>query len=489
MKRIKSISLFLISTTLMLFLFTTCSNEKGIPDYNNYPTDIGKLISTKCATAGCHNDLSKDAAGGLSLESWNKLFEGGKGNVCVIPYRADYSTLCYYTNTFSDMGTISTPSMPYNKPNLTRAEVQLLRNWINAGAPDINGFVKFSDNPNRKKIYVVNQGCDVVTVLDEATLLPMRYITVGSSAGIESPHMIRVSPDGEYWYIIFLAGNYLEKYRTSDDSFVGRALIGAGYWNSFSITSNSNTAYCMDLSGSNAKIATVDLTTMSASVQAGFSYPHGSALNNTDDTLYVTQQVGSSKIYKIPTNDFSSYSEVNLFTTTPPTPLNSHDIKFTPDGTKYFVTCQGTSEVRVFETGSDQLLETIPVGAMPSEMSFSASTNNLFVTCTEDTLSFPGKRGSIAIIDYTSNTLKDIIYAGHQPHGIEVDDVKKLVYVINRNVSSDGPAPHHSSQCGGRNGYLSIIDLNTLKAVTQTHENSIKKIEISVDPYSVSTRR
>lgn len=37
----------------------------------------------------------------------------------------------------------------------------------------------------------------------------------------------------------------------------------------------------------------------------------------------------------------------------------------------------------------------------------------------------------------------------------------KLVYVANRNAVADGPAPHHSTECGGRNGYVTTIDLNT----------------------------
>jgi hypothetical protein len=33
--------------------------------------------------------------------------------------------------------------------------------------------------------------------------------------------MIRTSPDGQYWYVVFVANNILQKYKTSDDSFVG----------------------------------------------------------------------------------------------------------------------------------------------------------------------------------------------------------------------------------------------------------------------------
>lgn len=328
---------------MLLAFFSTCKSDKGTPDYNEFPDEVGKIIFTKCATPGCHTDASKDGAAGLSMESWDKLFEGGTGSACVIPYRSDYSTFFSYINTYPDLGVMLSPTMPYNKPALSREEVTILKNWIDSGAPNRACQVKFADDPNRKKFYVTNQGCDVVTVFDQKTLLPMRYINVGASASTESPHMIRVSPDGQYWYVVFIAGQYIEKYRTSDDSFVARAFIGSGSWNTFVITSNSQTAYCIDFNG--GKIATVDLPSMTAPLPvAGLSFPHGSTLDNTNTILYVTEQQ-NSKIYKVPVADFSTFYEVNLYsgTTTPSPTLNSHDIRFTPDGTKYFVTCQGTS--------------------------------------------------------------------------------------------------------------------------------------------------
>lgn len=485
MKKIFFITGFII---ILSIFFSTCTSEKGTPDYNGYPDDIGKIVYTKCATTGCHTNQSKDAAGGLSMESWNKLFEGGRNSATIIPYRHDYSTFFYYINTFADLGIRLSPTMPYQADHLTKEEVILLRDWINAGAPNRDGFVKFSDNPNRKKYYVTNQGCDVVTVIDQQTLLPMRYINVGSTAGIESPHMVRVSADGQYWYVLSLGGNYLEKYKTSDDSFVARALIGPGYWNAFIISSNSQTAYCSDLNSS-GKIAIVDLVNMTAFTQQPFNNPHGIALNNSDDTLYVTQQINSNKIYKVPVADFSGLTEVNLYSGTPPTLfLNAHEVAFTPDGTKYFVTCQGTNEVRIFSTINDQLLATIPVGNSPTEMSFSTTTDYMFVSCTEDTVTFSGKRGSVAVINYQTHQLIKYVYTGFQPHGIAVDDTKKLIVVANRNFASDGPAPHHSSECGGRNGNISFIDLNTLNIVTR-EDNTTKRIEVAVDPYSVGIRK
>jgi DNA-binding beta-propeller fold protein YncE len=471
-----------------LFVFvlfvTGCSRDKGIPDYNKYPNDIGKLVFTKCATPGCHTDASKAAAAGISMESWDKLFEGGTGSAAVIPFRPEYSSFFTYTNTFSDLGLAHVPTMPFNKEPLSREEVVMIKQWIANGAPDREGNIKFADNPNRKKIYVVNQGCDVVTVLDQETLLPMRYIDAGNTGGIEAPHMIKVSPDGQYWYVISLNGNSLQKYRTSDDGFVGEAILGVHYWNTLTISNDGQKAYVVDWSAT-GDIAIVDLNSLTVEHNAGFNFPHGSCLNPAGDTLYVTQQEGS-KMYKLPVSDFSSFVEIDLFSSPPASALKPHEVLFSPDGSKYFVTCQGTSELRIFQQGTDQLLAVIPVGAMPSEMTVSAASDYLFVSCMEDVTSFPGKTGSIAVINMSSNTLVKTIYTGHQPHGLAADDSKNMVYVANRNATQDGPVPHHSSVCAGRNGYITFIDMNTLSLVKEGVND--KKVEVSVDPYSVSVR-
>ncbi len=479
----------LFTAAIAVLIISGCRYDKGTPTYNGFPTGVGKLFFTKCSTTGCHNDVSKDAAAGLSMSSWDKLFEGDRGGAAVIPFRNDFSIVFSFCNTFNDLGISNPPTMPFNMDKLTHDEVLLIKNWINAGAPNNLGFVKFSDNPNRKKFYVANQGCDVVTVFDQETLLPMRYINIGNSGLIEAPHDLVVSPDGQYWYVCFLAGNSLQKYRTSDDSFVGEANLGSGSWNTITINADGSKAYVIDYAGGN--IAVVDLNTLTSTPNFGFHFPHGSCLSPAGDFLYVTEQTNSNKLYKIPVNDFSSYTEINLYTSQPPAFLNSHVVNFSPDGSRYFVTCQGTSEVRVFNPSNDSLLAIIPVGGFPQEMDFSEAHKYLFVTCEEDTLTFPGKRGSIAIIDIngnssTNNTLIKIMYSGWQPHGISVDDNKNMVYVANRNRTSDGPAPHHTSVCGGKDGYVTFIDMNTLTLVKTGASD--KQIEVSVDPYEVAVQ-
>ena len=203
------------SVSILLIILISCKKDPSLPTANNYPDEVGKIISNKCATSGCHNEASYKAAGNLNLTDFNTLFKGSSTGSPVIPYRSDFSSLCYFINTYTEYGPINNPTMPLNGNVLSKQEVKTIKDWIDNGAPDKNGNIMWSDNPNRKKYYVLNQGCDVVTVFDASTQLPMRYITVGNKINTpESPHMIRVSPDGKYWYVVFVANNIFAFWKT-----------------------------------------------------------------------------------------------------------------------------------------------------------------------------------------------------------------------------------------------------------------------------------
>lgn len=472
--------------TVLVSLNYSCTKDKGEIDLTSggFPQDVGKILINKCATAGCHNDASREAAANVSLTSWNSMFEGSRSGAIVIPYRPDLSTLIYYVNSYSEFGTIQlTPKMPLNGNALSKNEVKILHDWILSGAPNANGDVKFSDNPNRKKFYVSNQGCDIVTTFDANTMLAMSATSVGKLSGIiEAPHFIKVSPDNRYWYVSFLASGVFQKYRVSDNSFVGETNIGSGSWNTFALSSDGKYAYVVDWSN-NGKVKKIQTDSMLVkSTISGLIWSHGSALNQTNDTLYVTSQMGNY-IFKIPT-DFSSYEEIildNSGIANNTSSLDPHEIYFSPDYSKYFVSCQKSNQIKVVNRLNDQVITTIPVGDFPQEMTISASKNYLFVSCMEDITTFgSSKRGSVYVININTHAIIAKVYTGHQPHGIMVDEQNKRVYITNRNVSAGGPAPHHASLCSGQNGYVSAIDLNTLQLVPGF------RAEVSVDPYGYS---
>lgn len=491
----------LIALILCLCVIESCKTDEHVwrQGEGNFPADIAKIVQNRCTNPGCHDNTSRNGAAGLSLETWDEMFKGTRNGAVVIPYNHKQSTFFLYCNTFDELGVSNKPTMPYLGAPLTKEEVILIRDWIEKGAPDGSGNIKFSDNPKRKKYYVVNQGCDLVTVFDAESNLPMRYIQVGKDPNkIESPHQIRVSPDGEYWYVLFLNGEYFQKYRASDDSFVAEVRVGAGSWNTFQISSDGKSAWTVDYSSAENTtpgqgiVAFVDLPTMTLRKKyAGnglFSYPHAVMLSHNNKTLYVFGQEGS-QFYKINMDPDSGNSA--LAPDIPPAKtmdgsfgalLKPHDALFHPDGSKYFVTCQNTDEVRVYNSANDKLLAVIPTGDFPQELAISTKRNLLFVSCMEDESSFINTKGSVYVIDMASLMVVKKLNSGYQPHGLAVDDQQDLLLIANRNASIDGPAPHHTTECGGRNGYVTYANLSTLEMVTN------RKIEVSVDPYFISIR-
>lgn len=485
MNKVNSFSLLLFA---LAGLFNSCKRDEMIIGDTDYPKDIAYILKSKCVSSGCHN--ASDRAGELDLSSWQKMFEGSDAGAVVIPYRPDYSTLVYFVNTYSDLGPTTINIMPKTGPALSRDEVNKLKAWISAGAPDSKGNIKFSGEPNRKKYYVVNQGCRVVTVFDAATNLPMRYIDIAdASEQNTAPHMIRISPDGQYWYVCFIGGSYIKRFRTTDDGFDGKIYVGNASWNTMTFTPDSKFLFTVDWApGGGGKVKKCDLTLMKVvdSTQLADS-PHGSFVSPDGKNVFITA-TGGNYIYKINVDSLSKpasygYIDFNGMGPTPSTQYNPHEILFSPDGTKYYVTCSGNNNVgdlsvKAFDASTDNLITSISLPSGAYEMGMSVSKNLLFVTSYDATSQYPN--GQVMVVDMTTNTFSQSLETGTQPHGIAVDDVAGLVYVANRNVSSATP-PHHSSVCGGTNGDMSYIDLNTVSVME-------KVVILSRDPYSVAIR-
>jgi DNA-binding beta-propeller fold protein YncE len=413
-------------------ILLSCTNDKmETKPETGYPDPIADIIVTECAVEGCHNSISRYTSAGLDFSTWELMFEGGRNGTSVIPYSPDYSFMLYTINTDTSKGPTLEPTMPYLRPHLSDEEYNLLFNWIRDGAPDKNGFVKFSDNPTRRKAYICMQGCDKVAVIDAATKIIMRYIDVGEDPNsIEAPHQIVVSPDGNYWYAVFVAGRILQKFRTSDDALVATLQLDniSHNWNTIIITPDGSTGFVNALDG---RTQIVNLDNMSLITFLTHDSPHGGFVSMDGRYLYLTCQTGNF-IYKIDLNSAPFYDQETKVVVVPGQPVSSssphqpHEAQLAPDGTKYFVSCQGTNEVRAFQTSNDSLLAVIPVGAFPQEFSSSVNYPYIFVSCTEEPVSAT-QHGSVYAINYNTLAIVSSIYTGFQPHGIAVDDTENLV--------------------------------------------------------------
>lgn len=90
----------------------------------SYTHDVAPILIDRCA--GCH--LSKVKMGGLNLETYDGLMQGGSTGKAIVPGKSDESRL-YLMIT----GKVS-PAMPMNSTRLSETQIGAIREWIEAGA-------------------------------------------------------------------------------------------------------------------------------------------------------------------------------------------------------------------------------------------------------------------------------------------------------------------------------------------------------------------
>jgi DNA-binding beta-propeller fold protein YncE len=303
-----------------------------------------------------------------------------------------------------------------------------------------------------------------------------------------------MSSDGNYAYVSFLNGNVIQKIDTRTDAVVTNMNLGAGSWNILYLAPADTALVTSDWT-SNGRVIfgnTGSMQTQPWLTGSGaglFVYPHGIASTAAFDTCFITAQYGNV-VYRF-APDIPDYKKVSIngrpavaTNNGDSTSPNPHEILMAPDYSKYFLTCQGTNEVRVLNAHNNAVLDSIQVGLFPQEMAMSLTHPYLFVTCMEDNANTrPGARGSVYVINYNTHEVIAKIYGDfYQPHAVTVDDRNNKVYIVSTNANPGGPTPHHATTCDGRPGWYSVYDLNTLQPINN------RRYELTVMPYSAATR-
>jgi YVTN family beta-propeller protein len=104
------------------------------------------------------------------------------------------------------------------------------------------------------------------------------------------------------------------------------------------------------------------------------------------------------------------------------------ELLFSPDGTRLYVLCQGSDEVRVLDAATYASIKNIPVGHVPRGFSFSPDGTHLFVANTwDDTLS---------VIDTKTLNVAATWPVGSEPSSVVEDRAGRHLYVANR-ISND----------------------------------------------------
>lgn len=470
--------------SLVILGILSCRRAPDPSPAGGYPAAVSKIIVSKCATSGCHNQ--ETGAAGLQLDAWEHMFNGSKNGAVTIAYSPECSPLLYYINNDSTRGLCRSHGSGANAQPLTAAEYTTLRDWIANGAPDEHGNIPFAaKQATSQKIYIAHGAggaCKKLAVIDAERHVVTSYVNIGS-AGNESVHNIRVSPDGKYAYICFLNGSFIQKIDCATDKVIGQINIPAGrQWGVINISPDGRKLMIDDWQ-SDGELYVINTETMSImqtfNGSGMFIYPHGIASNATFDTFYVTSLFGNV-LYKF-SLDGSFYKKISIdgqplvnssLASTP----DPHDIAFTPDYSRYMITCQKSNQVRVFDAHSDSLIAVLPVGMMPQHIAVSKRTDYAVVACMDDMMGGMHNMGSVWVINYKTLQVVKTIYGDfYEPHCILVDDPSGTFYVLNKNLTP-GFMGSHPSVCGPQNGWYNVYSLSTLMPLTG-------RIETLSNPY------
>lgn len=478
---------------LIIFVWLACTlfackhepGAKPVAVVSNFPAEVGRIMETKCAVSGCHNAASYTGAGGLLLDSWEHLFDGGNNGAVVVAYSPLFSSLLYFVNNNPDSGLTAVPQMPYNDAPLTADEYKTLKDWIAEGAPDANGNIPFASMAeNRQKIYAIQQECDVLTVIDAEKNVVMRYIPMGRKATTESMIDLKMSPDGRYLYVAYWFAEMIEKIDTRTDKVVTRGELNNVFWSTLTISEDGSKIIISNEDENSLYVLNADNLQEITSYKQGMVRPRSVVASRNFDTLFAASRIGNT-LYKIANNNVSEISVDGNATSTDisSSSPNPWSMMMSPDYSRYFVVCSQTNEVRVMDAHADTLIKVIATGIMPQQMAMSEKLPYLFVTCMEDPASGAKSKGSVYVINYnTLEVVKRVEGGLYEPYGISVDDRAGKVYVMSRNLTADGPAPHHGSPCSGRNGFYRIMDINTLSF------SGTKRYEILANPTVTTVR-
>ena len=127
--RRRCLTLLVIPTLVLANAGLRASDDA--PKKTNYKDDVAPIFNARCSA--CHNQDKKK--GGLVLDNYTGLMQGGASGAVVEPGDPSNSRL-YLLVTHEEE-----PKMPPAAEKLPDAELEVIRKWIEAGAPETSGSV------------------------------------------------------------------------------------------------------------------------------------------------------------------------------------------------------------------------------------------------------------------------------------------------------------------------------------------------------------
>ena len=478
-KIIKTVCIFIFISVISFlnFYFNSCNDDivssNGIIEF---PDSIVAIFTTPlnqsnqtCVSSSCHSNYDK--ASGLDLEDWKITMYGSDNGAMIIPYNAFWSHLTATVNNDTNVAPVITliPPELSNLHKLSNDKVQIIMRWIDNGAKNKNGGVAYE--VFQPKAYITNQASDYVALIHTEYQLVTRLIPVGGSSQIDSPYFVTADPGKNFFYVSLIQEGYIEKFSLLSNTKVARMPAGNnpaqivispdniyGYVSNFEIGASAERSV--------RKFKTNIMTVIDMITDQRMNAPHGMALSNDGQTLYVVANAGEY-LFKISTINFEIIAAVPI---DPSVPFNGngtgnfrpYQIEISPYNNQLYITCQGPLAnqspdiVKVFNTSDLSLAGNITVEDNPLSLKFTPDGNYLFV-CNKNS-------NSISVVDANNQTvIRTIQGVGIEPHGVDfTSDGKHAIVSCESQSGYDGHHPQVGSTKLGVSRIIRISDFTVL---------------------------
>ncbi len=439
---------FCFASIVLLFL-VSCKKELPTEPSIVIPSDSDSIIFSKhiqpilkqsCAGIGCH--INGEKFNGVSLDSWQDIFNGSKLGAIVVPFSGKKSLLLSIINSDTLFAPVSTPSMPFGRNKLPLSYIKTIKRWIDEGAKNDNSEINL-DSPNRQRIFLTSQSEDKVSVIDLEKKLLTRFITVGNrddnTTPPEAPHNIALSPDKKYFYVNLIASGYIEKYSTETYKKLGELRVGSSP-SQIILTKNGENLFVSNFNTNEKFIFMVNTKNMTVirTIEEVGRGSHSLVLSQDEKFLYSANAYGD-EISEIDLTTFEVTRRLSIIPNSPLAPngvatVEPYHLILSKNGRTIYVSCRKHSEVRVIDIPKWQVIDSIKVGNRPLIIAFTPNEDEIWVPNQAD--------NSLSIINILNSKVTQTISGfKSQPHAIAFNQNSSKAYVTCENQKD--PELHH----------------------------------------------
>ncbi|HEY1017929.1 MAG TPA: HYR domain-containing protein, partial [Sediminibacterium sp.] len=277
------------------------------------------------------------------------------------------------------------PSISLNNVSV----IKLSDNTITATIPVGTSPYGVAVSPDGSKVYVANRSSSNVSVISTASNTVTATITAGSVAT-----GVAVSADGSKLYVSNEGASNVMVFNTATNTLLNTISVGSGP-RSILLSADGTKLYTFNYSAGSISVISVATNTVIATITVG-SFPNGGALS-ADGARLVVVNYSSNTLSVINTS-------TNTIVSTISTPVNSGvwHARFTPDGSKLYVTGRSIGQVYVYDAVTYALLTTINGVSGPTGIDFSADGSMAYI---------PSLSATAYVINTSSNSIVTTINA------------------------------------------------------------------------------